>query len=133
MSNLLSDSKKGTIIIDVDGTLCEKKKDHESYADVKPNLDLIRKIYEYKNLGYKILLFTSRNMKSFDSNIGLINKHTAPVLLAWLEKWSVPYDEILYGKPWPGDNGFYVDDRSVRPGEFTTLTENQIHNLLAKK
>jgi capsule biosynthesis phosphatase len=133
MSNLLSESNKGTLIIDIDGTLCETKTVNDSYADVKPNLDLIRKISEYKNLGYKILLYTSRNMKSFDSNIGLINKHTAPVLLAWLEKWSVPYDEILYGKPWPGDNGFYVDDRSVRPGEFTALTENQIHMLLAKK
>ena len=133
MSNLLSDSKKSTLIIDIDGTLCETKDTNESYADVKPNLDLIHKICEYKNLGYKILLYTSRNMKSFDSNMGLINKHTAPILLAWLEKWSVPYDEILYGKPWPGDNGFYVDDRSVRPNEFTTLTENEIHNLLAKK
>ena len=132
MSNLLSDCKKGTIVIDIDGTLSEKKKEYESYADVNPNHDLIQKISEYKNLGYKILLYTSRNMNSYDSNLGLINKHTAPVLLAWLEKWSVPYDEILYGKPWPGDNGFYVDDRSVRPSEFIALTENEIHNLLSE-
>jgi capsule biosynthesis phosphatase len=40
------------------------------------------------------------------------------VLLKWLEKWSIPYDEIVYGKVWPGHHGFYVDDRTIRPNEF---------------
>ena len=39
-------------------------------------------------------------------------------MLEWLDKWEIPYDEIIYGKPWPGHHGFYVDDRAVRPDEF---------------
>lgn len=57
-------------------------------------------------------------MKSYGGNLGVINAKTAPVLLEWLRKWDIPYDEIIYGKPWPGQNGFYVDDRTVRPDEF---------------
>ena len=52
-------------------------------------------------------------MNSYNGNMGLINKNTAKVLSVWLDKWNIPYDEILYGKPWPGHKGFYVDDRTV--------------------
>jgi hypothetical protein len=38
-------------------------------------------------------------MSTYKNNLGKINKHTAPVLLEWLGKWDVPYDEILFGKP----------------------------------
>jgi capsule biosynthesis phosphatase len=51
-------------------------------------------------------------------------------LLEWLAKWNVPYDEILFGKPWPGRKGFYIDDRTVRPDEFLSLTETEIHRRL---
>ena len=60
-------------------------------------------------------------MNSYHGNIGLINKNTAKILMEWLEKWEVPYDEIIYGKPWPGHKGFYVDDRTIRPDEFLNL------------
>ena len=46
-----------------------------------------------------IILFTSRNMRSFQSNIGLINKYTLPQLITWLNKHKIPYDEIQVGKP----------------------------------
>lgn len=47
-------------------------------------------------------------------------------MLAWLEKWGIPCDEIIFGKPWPGKRGFYVDDRAVRPDEFLTLSPEQM-------
>lgn len=59
-------------------------------------------------------------------NLGLINKHTAAVLTAWLEKWEIPYDEIVYGKVWPGHKGFYVDDRTIRPDEFMKYTPEEL-------
>ena len=62
---------------------------------------IIEKLREYKKKGYKILLFTSRNMRTYKSNLGEINKYTAPIIFEWLSKWDVPYDEILFGKPWP--------------------------------
>ena len=35
----------------------------------------------------------------------------------WLEKYSVPYDEIYMGKPW-GRNAIYLDDKSVEISKF---------------
>lgn len=123
----------GTLIVDVDGTLCSLKTPEQSYSDVTPNLPLIEKLRHYQSKGYKILLFTSRNMKTYKGNLAEINKYTAPVLLEWLDKWSVPYDEILFGKPWPRKNGFYIDDRAIRPDEFLKLSEEEIHALLGEK
>ena len=123
----------GTLVVDVDGTLCSIKTADQTYLDVAPNLPLIEKLRDYQKKGYKILLFTSRNMKTYKSNLGEINKHTAPIMLEWLDKWNVPYDEILFGKPWPRKNGFYIDDRAIRPDEFLKLSETEIHALLGEK
>ena len=64
--------------------------------------------------------------------MGLINKNTAKVLSAWLDKWNIPYDEILYGKPWPGHKGFYVDDRTVRPDEFLNCSVDELNEICSK-
>ncbi len=122
--------REKSIIVDVDGTICATKKKDELYEDVLPNFLVIDKLRYYKSLGFRIVLFTSRNMNSYEGNLGLINKHTAPVLVSWLAKWEVPYDEIYYGKPWPGHLGFYIDDRSIRPSEFLNLSLDEITNLL---
>ena len=115
-----------TLVLDIDGTICPIKKKGEEYIDLVPYPDMVEKMREYKDGGAKIVLFTSRNMNSYQGNIGLINANTAKVLLKWLEKWDIPYDEIIYGKPWPGHRGFYVDDRSVRPDEFLKYTEEEL-------
>jgi capsule biosynthesis phosphatase len=110
--------KDYTLVVDIDGTLCPIKKNYEKYEDLIPYEKIVERLRIYKKQGAKVILFTSRNMNSYNGNIGLINKHTAKVLLDWLERWNIPYDEIIYGKPWPGHKGFYIDDRSVRPNEF---------------
>ncbi|GGY55036.1 capsular biosynthesis protein [Pseudoduganella albidiflava] len=118
------------LVVDIDGTLCDIKTADQSYADLVPRADMLAKLREYQQRGYRIMLYTSRNMKTHNHNLGLINKHTAPVLLDWLARWDVPYDEILFGKPWPRTKGFYIDDRAVRPDEFLRLSEQEIHQLL---
>lgn len=130
---LKTDEIDGTIVVDVDGTLCSIKQPNQSYQDVKPNKKLITMLHRYQARGYNILLYTARNMKTYDGNLGKINKNTAPILLEWLAKWDVPYDEILFGKPWPRKHGFYIDDRAIRPNEFINLSEEEIHNLLGEK
>ena len=123
----------GTLVVDVDGTLCGIKAADQAYADLLPRQAMIEKLREYQQKGYRILLFTSRNMNTYKNNLGQINKHTAPVLLEWLAKWDVPYDEILFGKPWPRKKGFYIDDRTVRPDEFLHLSEDEIQRMLSEK
>lgn len=107
-----------SLIFDIDGTICPLRLPSESYSDLVPYKDIVEKIRYYHDNGVKIILFTSRNMNSYRGNVGLINKNTAPILFEWLKKWDIPYDEIIFGKPWPGHKGFYVDDRTVRPYEF---------------
>lgn len=118
-----------TFCFDIDGTLCPIKKKDEEYIDLLPYKEMLDKLKEYKEGGAKIVLFTSRNMNSYGGNIGLINANTAKVLLKWLDKWEIPYDEIIYGKPWPGHKGFYVDDRTVRPDEFLKYSVDELDEI----
>ena len=106
-----------TLIVDIDGTLCPINKPDENYEDLIPYQEIINKLKQYHDNGSKIILFTSRNMRTYNGDIGKINKYTAPILISWLEKWDIPYDEIIYGKPWM-KNCFYIDDRAIRPDEF---------------
>ena len=121
-----------SFIFDIDGTICPIKNKDEKYEDLIPYKDMVEKIREYHDHGAKIVLFSSRNMNSYDGNIGKINKYTAPILIEWLNKWNIPYDEIIFGKPWPGRLGFYVDDRTIRPLEFLNCSVQQLENLCQK-
>ena len=121
-----------SFVVDIDGTLCPVKKKGETYDELIPYGEMLEKLRYYKNNGARIILFTSRNMNSYHGNLGEINKYTAKILLAWLDKWDVPYDEIIYGKPWPGRKGFYVDDRSVRPDEFLNYTPDELEAVCSR-
>ena len=125
----MEEFEKYTFVFDIDGTLCPIKKKEEKYEELVPYSDIVNKLRDYKEKGAKIVLFTSRNMNTYSGNIGLINKNTARILTEWLDKWSIPYDEIIYGKPWPGHKGFYVDDRTVRPDEFLNMDITQLEKL----
>jgi capsule biosynthesis phosphatase len=87
-------------------------------------------VRQFRSQGFYVILHTSRNMNTHGGNIGLINANTAPVLLEWLQRHDVPFDEIHFGKPWPGRGGFSVDDKAIRPSEFTTLSYEQILGLI---
>lgn len=118
-----------SFVIDIDGTLCPVKGKNETYEELAPYHEMVQKIRYYKDHGAKIVLFTSRNMNSYHGNLGMINKHTAKILLEWLDQWEIPYDEIIYGKPWPGKKGFYVDDRTIRPDEFLEKPLDELEEL----
>lgn len=118
-----------SFVFDIDGTLCPIKKKDEKYEDLVPYKNVVDKLRYYKENGAKIVLYTSRNMNSYNGNIGLINKYTAAVLTEWLKRWDVPYDEIVYGKVWPGHKGFYVDDRTIRPDEFLTKSVDELDEI----
>ena len=119
-------------VFDIDGTLCPIKSKEERYEDLVPYSSVVEKLRYYKRNGAQIVLLTSRNMNTYGGNIGLINKNTARILLEWLDKWDIPYDEIIYGKPWPGHKGFYVDDRTVRPDEFMKYSPDELNEICRK-
>jgi capsule biosynthesis phosphatase len=129
---MIDDKHRLTFVFDIDGTICPIKKKEEKYEDLVPFTDIVNKIREYHDAGAKIVLYTSRNMNTYNGNIGLINANTSKVLYAWLDKWNIPYDEIVFGKVWPGHNGFYVDDRTIRPNEFLNNTPEELNEICNK-
>jgi capsule biosynthesis phosphatase len=76
------------------------------------------------------VIHSSRNMRTYEGNLGQINKHTLPIMIEWLARHEVPYDEILVGKPWCGFDGFYIDDCSIRPSEFMSMSLEEITAML---
>ena len=119
------------IVIDLDGTLTIDS--NHSYFEKPVNSAVVKACKVYKEKGFEIIISTSRNMRTYEGNVGKINVHTLPVIIEWLEKHEVPYDEIHVGKPWCGFDGFYVDDKAIRPSEFASMTYDEIQNLLAKE
>lgn len=119
------------LVVDLDGTLTLL--DNNDYRDVSPNLSVIEKLRDYKAKGFTITIATARNMRTFKGDVGKINVHTLPVILEWLEKHNVPYDNVIVGKPWCGTEGFYIDDKAIRPSEFTSMSQEEINMLLAKE
>lgn len=117
------------LVVDLDGTITvdDPKKD---YSEKEPNLELIAKLRDYAQAGFEIVIQTARNMRTYENSVGKITAHTLPVVIDWLRLHNVPYDEIHVAKPWCGTDGFYVDDRSIRPDEFINLSLEEIHCLL---
>lgn len=120
---------RGKIVIDLDGTLTIDDPALD-YADRRPRTDVIERLREYRALGFEICILTARNMRTFEGNVGKIAVHTLPVIQDWLARHEVPHDEIVIGKPWCGRDGFYVDDRALRPDEFASLSAEQVSKLL---
>lgn len=119
------------IIIDLDGTLTIDS--NTPYSDKPVNIEIVEQLRYYKSMGFSITILTSRNMRTYDGNVGKINVNTLPIILSWLNKHEVPYDEVVVGKPWCGFEGFYVDDKAIRPSEFAKMNYEEIKSLLAKE
>ena len=103
--------QRGTLVVDIDGTLCGVPVQGD-YSLAKPIEDVCNALRVAHKKGIYIVLFTARNMRTFNGSLGLINKYTAPVLMVWLAENQIPFDEIYFGKPWGPDVG-YVDDKSI--------------------
>ncbi len=122
--------QNNVIVIDLDGTLCRPKEEDQEYLDVEPREEVVQKLREYRGQGFYVIVMSSRNMRTFEGNVGKINAVTLKTILQWLDKHQVPYDEVYVGKPWCGTNGFYVDDRAIRPDEFARLSKEEIDKLI---
>ncbi|AQR96966.1 capsular biosynthesis protein [Clostridium saccharoperbutylacetonicum] len=126
-------NEENVIVFDIDGTLCGGKKQDQSYLEVEPKEEVLKKLLGYRENNFYIILYTSRQMRTYQGNVGKINANTGKILFEWLDKHNIPYDEIHFGKPWCGKNGFYVDDKAIRPSEFLNLSFEEISELLKKE
>ena len=118
------------LILDIDETVCWTGTDGYKYSEVIDNVR--QRIAQYRAMGFAIVFSSSRNMRKFEGNLGKINANTLPIIVEWLDRHGIEYDEIYVGKPWCGMDGFYVDDKAVRPIEFATMTYDEIRVLLTR-
>ena len=89
----------GTLIFDIDGTICTQESD---YSQAKPIQEVIDKLNKKYDEGYRIVLFTARGTET-GIDWGLITTDQ-------LKEWGVKYDDLLFGKP----AGLkYIDDKGV--------------------
>ena len=119
------------IIIDLDETIC--RAENGDYANAAPVPEVVERLRWYHSQGFEIAIHTSRNMRTYAGAVGKINANTLPLIIDWLQRHDVPYDEIHVGKPWCGHDGFYVDDRAVRPAEFASMDYAALLQLIDKK
>jgi capsule biosynthesis phosphatase len=119
------------LIVDLDDTI--SKTENGDYFNSKPIMEMVDKLKEYSSLGFEIVIHSSRNMRTYESNLGKINIHTLPNIIEWLNNNEVPFDEVYVGKPWCGFDGFYIDDKSIRPSEFVKYSYDEIRTLLEQE
>ncbi len=117
--------------MDLDDTICSTR--DGNYLESTPRQEVILRLHEYRAQGFQIVISTSRNMRTYEGNIGKITANTLPVIIKWLDRHSVPYDEIYVGKPWCGTEGFYVDDKAIRPDEFIEKSYDEIKTIVGIK
>lgn len=119
------------LVVDLDDTITiTVNGDYEHSKPIQPTIDMLKK---YKAEGFEIVINSSRNMRTYEANVGKINIFTLPNIINWLNKHDVPYDEVIVGKPWCGFDGFYIDDKSIRPSEFHSMSYEEIQEMLKKE
>ena len=98
------------IVFDLDGVICELKKPSESYLEVIPKKKVIQKMRDLKEEGHYLIIHTGRHMRTCNGDVEKVIERVGKVTEDWLEKWKVPYDELVFGKPYAD---MYIDDLGI--------------------
>ena len=127
----MMNNRKLRICIDLDGTICEIRKDGETYADVKVKSGAAEKIRSLRAAGHTIIINTARNMGSTGHNVGKALKNVGKMTFEWLEKNGIEYDEIFFGKP---NADITIDDRVLRfQDNWNDITEIKLEQIAKEK
>ena len=102
-------SNKLRICFDLDNTLVTYPQIPGDYSTVKPIESNIKLLKDLKEAGHEITIHTARRMQTHNNNIG---KDIGIITFNTLEKFDIPYDEIIFGKPIAD---IYIDDKALNP------------------
>jgi len=97
-------------VFDLDFTLVTPPRKHGDYSSVEPieqNIALVRSL---KSAGNYIIVWTARESERHRGNVGAIVAAVGKVTMDTLEKFGIPYDELIFGKP---HADAYIDHRAV--------------------
>jgi capsule biosynthesis phosphatase len=115
-------------VFDLDNTLVTYPLINKDYSSVKPIPKMINLVKKLKEDGHYIIIYTARRMATHNHNVGAVIKDIGKVTFDTLDKFEIPYDELIFGKPL-GD--VYIDDRAYNPYDeriFKLIGEYQLIN-----
>ena len=96
--------KKQTIVIDIDDTICFTNHNYQDakqkYGNALPNNIVISGMRIIKRQWFHIILLTARRMLTHNGDIEKIIEDVGKITTDWLERYDVPYDELIWGKPY---------------------------------
>ena len=78
------------IVIDLDDTISRTV--DGKYGESVPVASVVDALRRYRDDGYRIVILSSRNMRTYSGNIGEITIHTVPTILEFLKKYDIPSD-----------------------------------------
>jgi capsule biosynthesis phosphatase len=107
-----------TYVFDLDHTICipqlQFPDTYRRYRLAAPILQMIEYMQDLHWRGERIVIHTARRMLTHKGDLEKIEADVGQVTRDWLDVHNVPYDELIFGKPY-GD--FYIDDKALRPDE----------------
>ena len=116
-------------VFDLDDTLCKPNHEfddtHNKYALATPIHDMITAVQILMEEGHYIIIHTARRMVTHDGDLEAIEADVGQVTRDWLAQHEVPYDELIFGKPY-GDT--YVDDKAMLPQTVLIGLANHLRN-----
>ena len=109
-----------SIVIDMDDTICfpnhQFKDTKRKYSQARPNTSVIEKMKELKKIGFHISILSARRMLTHNGDITRIEEDVLKVTEVWLDLHEVPYDDLIFGKPF--STTYYVDDKAMTVDNF---------------
>lgn len=112
-----------SLVVDLDDTICTTDKSDKDpvskYSNAVPIQSMIDRLKEYEAKGWYITIHTARHMVTCDNDAELAYKRLGDVTIFWLARNDVPYDQLVFGKPY---GQLYIDDKAMLPEDFINET-----------
>ena len=98
------------VCVDLDGTICELSPDGD-YARARPLPGAREALRELRRRGAYIIIYTARRMRTHNGDLAKVCADIGDLTRSWLSEHGIPYDEIVFGKPYAH---VYIDDLAYR-------------------
>ena len=105
-------------------TFFKVKSNNGTLEPIYKNIELLKYL---KKLGHTIIIYTSKQIKTYNGNVRTVND-IEQITLDTLRKYDILYDELYFGKPY-GD--FYIDafiDLEKELGFYKTNVDERVFN-----
>ncbi len=126
----MTDNTKKVIAFDLDDVLCVRDSEEgkvEKYRTCRPVPEMIDTCNECYDLGYKIIIYTSRGMTGFEGDLDAIHSNLYELTASQLKQWGVKYHDLVMGKT---HYDLLIDDKAVNSATITNATDitNAVNN-----